>query len=467
MRRIRMVAPVVGWLAVTFACSSPGTREFDNGGGGAGTAGSGAKSGAGSGSAGNDGTGGKDGSAGSPSNAGSTADAGTANAGGESSSAGAGSGGSSGGGGTPPMCTSHEQCPEHAECETTDNVCLCLPGYAGPDCHAIFEPLPSLTTHDGACFAEAISGDGTTIVGYCEDSALPERAFRWKAGAIESLDDEGLGSAAYGVSANGQVIVGSVTRTDDFDGNTPEPAAWTNSVLEVYLSDADRNNATTDSPSVLTDVSASGTIAIGVTGANGLAYWDVTSATLYGPEPVTLWFAPYGGEMNAISDAGTTMTGNYGSPSSHSAVYWTEAGGKDGLTTLAVTGNVPAGLSADGSTVVGRSNNQAVVWSSPEETPELLGAAGTAVAASADGGLIVGVGDLGGAGNEPFITDRTDLVGLTQALLDAGVTLTGWTLTHVTDISSDGTRLVGSGKNPDGVVQAFRVDLSDTGIVGL
>jgi hypothetical protein len=58
------------------------------------------------------------------------------------------------------------------------------------------------------------------------------------------------------------------------------------------------------------------------------------------------------------------------------------------------------------------------------------------------------------------------MVGLASALTAEGVDLTGWTLDAVTDISSDGNILVGYGTNPFGVVQAWRVNLTGTGIAG-
>ena len=83
-----------------------------------------------------------------------------------------------------------------------------------------------------------------------------------------------------------------------------------------------------------------------------------------------------------------------------------------------------------------------------------------ALAISDDGLVIVGKGETD-AGNEAFIWDRFNgmrsLLGVLS--VDHGIDLTGWQLSEATDVSSDGRVVVGTGVNPSGFDEAWRVTL--------
>ena len=83
-------------------------------------------------------------------------------------------------------------------------------------------------------------------------------------------------------------------------------------------------------------------------------------------------------------------------------------------------------------------------------------------AVSADGTVAVGIG--AGAGGSEAIrwTDGVGMESVRELLITGGVDMTGWTLTQATGISDNGTKIVGNGTNPDGVSQAWVVDLSST-----
>lgn len=121
------------------------------------------------------------------------------------------------------------------------------------------------------------------------------------------------------------------------------------------------------------------------------------------------------------------------------------------------------GVSADGSTIVGASftsffEPHAVRWTPTGIEPlgSLPGWVGTnAYGANADGSIIVGA-----AGTEPasraFIwTPGDGMRDLNVVLADLGVNLSGWTLYAARGVSSDGTRIAGTGRNPAGVTEAW------------
>lgn len=112
-------------------------------------------------------------------------------------------------------------------------------------------------------------------------------------------------------------------------------------------------------------------------------------------------------------------------------------------------------------------NSEVVVWRGITELDEPLGLAGYATEVNADGSIIVGKGTVSGVANTWFLYDGSNIVDLLLSLSAAGAEFTDWTIDMITDISDDGTILVGYGTNPDGRVQGFRIDLEGTGIAGL
>jgi uncharacterized membrane protein len=118
-------------------------------------------------------------------------------------------------------------------------------------------------------------------------------------------------------------------------------------------------------------------------------------------------------------------------------------------------------VSPDGSVVVGYSGSASgrlpFRWTSATGLVS-LGQPGTATAVSGDGQIVVGEGD--GA----FIWDADngmrDLRDLLINQYGLGAVLQDWTLTRATDVSADGTTLVGIGVNPDGLPEAWRVQFA-------
>jgi uncharacterized membrane protein len=136
-------------------------------------------------------------------------------------------------------------------------------------------------------------------------------------------------------------------------------------------------------------------------------------------------------------------------------------------------GTLAWGISADGSTIVGRSRQSSGVvatrWNgcSTVASVELLGTApghleSEANDASVDGGTVVGWSRLDiNQDQEAVIWDAQHGMQLLHDVLtnDYGFDLTGWTLLEAEAISDDGKVIVGTGINPDSLERGFKAVL--------
>jgi uncharacterized membrane protein len=124
-----------------------------------------------------------------------------------------------------------------------------------------------------------------------------------------------------------------------------------------------------------------------------------------------------------ISGDNLVVVGEVGPPtgSDSEAFRWTQSGGMVGL------GDLPGGI-----------------------------AQATATAASFDGSVIVGYGNTA-VGIEAFIWDDTNGMRNLREVLenDSGLDLTGWLLQVATDVSANGSKIVGYGINPMGKREAW------------
>lgn len=134
---------------------------------------------------------------------------------------------------------------------------------------------------------------------------------------------------------------------------------------------------------------------------------------------------------------------------------WLEDGVVEGL---GQGGNAAAsahGVSADGSVIVGRANDQPFRW--VDFVTESLGllpgdTEGGATAVSADGSVVLGY-----SGTTPFLWDATlGMRDLWSVLtIEYGLDLTGWTLVEALDLSADGLVVAGWGINPLGQTEGW------------
>ncbi len=313
----------------------------------------------------------------------------------------------------------------------------------------------------GGSEASDISADGTTVVG------TSGTAFRWT--LAEGMLDLGVlprgrfGSYGAGVSGDGSVVVGEssarhpgIPRLD-----VAEAFRWTaSSGMQGlgFLGDQYPSSAANA-------VSSDGQVVVGNFGNPASAFrWDPLS----GMQAII-----GGGSASDVSADGDEVVGfrhvppSVGDPGgSTEAYFWSAATG------LLPLGDFPGGnfesqaraISADGSTVLGFGRTEfgyeAFRWTAATGMVGLgdLGGGGgfsTAKDLSGDGSIVIGHGH-GPLGGTRFIWDAAHgMRDLEAVFLDFGFDFSGWDLGTLIGISEDGTAIVGSGRNPLGLNEAW------------
>ena len=332
---------------------------------------------------------------------------------------------------------------------------------------ASFNGLGDLPGGYTESMAMGISADGNVVVGRAE-SVHGTEAFRWtQATGMEGLGDLGGAdfiSIANGASADGSVIVGT-GRCNIGD----EPFRWTRATGMVGLGDFPG----TACPSCQrrgAAVSADGSVVVGTgTGLFNFEAFRWTEATgmvrLGTVDGAVQSFA------EGISADGSVVIGR----TNNQAFRWTATTGMVGLGDLGGTFEYPVseafGISANGKVIVGGARNtsdrdEAFRWT--EAGMEGLGILpgwpfNAASDASADGSVVVGLPNIF-SGGEAFIWDGAHgLRGLRTVLeSDYQLDLTGWHLIAATAISDDGRTIVGYGTNPVGQTEAWIARLDVT-----
>lgn len=246
-------------------------------------------------------------------------------------------------------------------------------------------------------FANAISGDGSTVVGFGFDNDFNVSGYSYRNGTMTltgSLDGTGFNANANAVSFDGSVVVG---QSDSTDGPGQRAFRWT---------------------------SAGGIQSLG-----------------------TLAGGTYSIALGVSGD-GTVIVGNSGSQGDGRAFRWTQADGMKALPSLpGSTFDGVYGISSDGSIIAGSSKGQAVRWQNGLVEPLGLSAGlqySSASSINANGQVIGGVA----IDNDPkaFIwTPTTGAIDLQARLVSQGMNLSAWQLQDVSGISADGTVLTGSG----------------------
>ncbi len=329
--------------------------------------------------------------------------------------------------------------------------------------------------------ATGVSGDGSTVTGFAEDSARDDIVFRWT--EQEGMTSTGVYSEASGllgtselidhfyrglspkVSSDSSTIVGEAYFFSDGDFFFDEAFRWTESEGGQPLGSLGGGGKRK-----ATGVSGDGSIVVGFSdfdsGNNEAFRWTESGGMVgLGVPPGT---NPESGAFE-ISTDGSTIVGYQESSSTYQPFRWTL---EDGMVPIVdETGRIGAGsaydVSADGSVVVGfgivEAGYEAFRWTEEDGIVglgnitgglETFGTFGCGV--SADGSIVVGAGL---RANE-FIAFVWDADHGTRALKDVltndyGLDLTGWELNAALDVSADGRTIVGHGTNPDGDTEAF------------
>ena len=340
-------------------------------------------------------------------------------------------------------------------------VGLCV-SYGAIAQQTVFVGIPHTRTTSPPCggspcwtFANAISADGSTIVGF-ESGAFIDSfvAKRWSPSgtSLAPIPGEAFGIATA-VSADGQFIVVNYFGT----GGQP-PAAGS----AVVRAGPDGRVPLGLNVGTGLGISGDGSIVVGA-GPTGPFRWTQAGGAV-GLGSLSTTFP--GGAANGISRDGQTIVGWAINPANtREAFRWTQAAGMVGLGTLpGGGGNIASeanAVSADGSVIVGRTNSQqglqAFRWTQPSGIVPLGGLGGppfdsVARALSGDGRVVVGTSFNATQGSQAFVwTEPAGIVRVADVLSARGVNLTGWTLTDATGVSGDGRIIVGQGSSPNPV----------------
>jgi probable HAF family extracellular repeat protein len=312
----------------------------------------------------------------------------------------------------------------------------------------------------------AVSADGSTVVG----SGL----MRWtRTGGMQPLPtppgkQDGFATA---VNSDGSVIVGSANA----NGQGSEAFEWTDDFGYEYLGRLGPDSTPFQSSGAF-GVSADGSVVVGTSrlpsgplqppGEDRAFRWTPASGMQsLGVLPTGTYSRAYGVSADGSVVVGaSTINGGNGSE----AFRWTAATGMQGLGDLA-GGIVASGayaISRDGSTIVGSGfdgvEGRAVRWTQQTgmvALGQLPGGTGwsQALAVSGDGSVIVGTAsdpldEFGRAGTDraAFIWDAQHGMRKLQTVLETeyGLDLSGWDLGSAVGISADG-RVI-TGKNVGG-----------------
>lgn len=336
---------------------------------------------------------------------------------------------------------------------------------------ASFQGLGDLPGGIFSSRAEAVSGDGMTVVGSSRSStsSSSHEAFRWtQAEGMVALGDLVGGapkSIAFSVSQDGGVIVGQ-------GSGGPwnrRPFRWTQVTGLVALDDSAQGFFGGQA----FDVSADGSVVVGVgitnsanegfrwtpaTGMAGLGFLDSDS-----DDSFAFNVSDNGAIVCGLSNAG--MSGVQ-------ATRWT---GETGLVSL---GDVPGGvdyaiaygISGDGQVIAGVARatvttDEAFLWTEQDGFTLLDPEHGAAFSTSiqtldGDGSHGGGYHGATGALSWDAANGLRDLKTVLQT--EHGLDLGEWILSSVEGISDDGLVLVGSGRNPSGAFEAWIARLPST-----
>ncbi len=346
--------------------------------------------------------------------------------------------------------------------------------------------------------ADAISGDGTTVVG--TDRSRNSSEVIWRNGVPERI--AGLtGDFLNALNFDGSIVVGG---TDSTDIDTRRGFIWTRAGGRQFLANVDPLQFVVAADDISTDgrfvaVTALQVPAEAITTSGGaecdlglqciLRVYRWSQAGGYesigqiGTRPNSPGY--WGMQASAISGDGSAITGIFGNARSpvNEGVYLWRAG--SGLTLLPFLSDAPLGgtvmrnarssdISRDGSVVVGSSvgangRGQAVVWRNgiiaglgflPGTSEADFGgrtdlfSGSFANAVNADGTIIVGtqatVVDLVTSPSQRVAwrwTAATGMQDLNQIVRDAGLTLNGFVLDEAVGISDSGAIIVGNATN--------------------
>ena len=318
--------------------------------------------------------------------------------------------------------------------------------------------------------AYGISGDGQVVVGVSQNEAIyRNEAFYWtrETGMVGMGDFPGRNfhSRAHASSYDGSIIVGY--GKPDWSGY--QAFRWT---TETGLDGLGHLPHDSSQFSFSNDVSTDGSVVVGNSrGTLGTEAFMWTKSTgmiglghLSGGDE-----SYYYSTAESVSGDGSVVVGVDNSTGHYKAYKWTKATGMTGLAPEHSFSKA-IDVSDDGDVIVGNYRRAfqtfAFRWTEEDglvslgEIPGHATQNSTAYAISADGSIIVGgnndwVGPY--SGDQAFIWDEINGMRNLQDMLenDYNFDLDGWTLIDARGISDDGLTFTGTGINPDGNTEAW------------
>lgn len=325
-----------------------------------------------------------------------------------------------------------------------------------------FIPLGDLPGGATNSAAYGVSANGLVVVG-ASSSASGTTAFVWTSGsgltALPTLAG-GTNASAYAVSANGAVIVGG---SDSAAG--PQACLWSNG-LASGLGDLSGGIFQSEAR----DISDDGTVIVGyATSASGREAFRWTGGTMTGLGDLA--GGTYQSEAHAVTPDGTRVTG-YGTAANQHIFTWNAGDGMQDY----YAGAGAYGLSADGSQLVGYINATFVIpniitlnyrraarWNGGTATvlgPESSGQSVDSVFNGMTPDAALAVGSFKNSSGPYYAVSHDAYNGirnLKEVLTTGGIDMTGWELTAATAISADGSVIVGYGTNPAGQTEAWMI----------
>jgi len=312
-----------------------------------------------------------------------------------------------------------------------------------------FAEMASIGILTGGSFsvAEAVSGDGSVIVGNANDE-LNNRAFKYDSTngmtSLGSLSGN-KSSVAYGVNVDGSVIVGI-----GYDANSNTQAFKydsTNGMTGLgFLTGG-------SSYSAAIDVSDDGSVIVGEARISSIRYraFKYVDGTMTNLGVLAGYSDSY---ADGVSGDGSVIVGYLGSSEGFQAFKYDSTNGMTGLGFLTGGSNnsYAYGVSGDGSVIVGTSESsssegyQAFKYDSTNGMIGLGfltgGSNSYAYAASRDGSVIVGY-------SETSEDDQAFKYDSTNGMIGLGF-LTGGSNSYATSVSDDGSVIVGYSNSSNG-----------------
>ena len=339
---------------------------------------------------------------------------------------------------------------------------------------ATFEGLGFLDANNKPTYTYGVSADGNVVVGkygsWSSRGGGSQEAFSWEDGTITGLGDlaqNGLRSCAYGASADGDIVVGV---GNNWDGD--HAVKWQGGIT---LLGALTGEETAESWAY--DASADGNVIVGasINMDSDIQAFRWAHGTMTG---LAFLDANYpASDARGVSSDGNVVVG-YSGKFGGVAVMW-----KDG--NVINLGYLPGGViswanavSADGNVVVGTADQGDGVppWTAFRWTEDgnMQGVGvdpnthmSEAFDVSGDGSIVVGY-RLGMGDYEAFIWDVDNGLRDVKDVLKDDYDLTDdvndWDLRYATGISDDGTVIVGYGTDPNGDTQAWIAHCADASL---